>query len=828
MEDSDSDEEKRAIFGGPVNQIKAVYHEDDHIADVADPDEQGEIPRCVLSEHVVRGLLTRSLICQQTRTWPLLTNSQMEEIFIATKSLREGAFRRCPDRQFIPTSDIEMGDFYTINRQKTPSSRILKDSCTELTWNDREIAAKKLIDYVFPHLDELLKMFEGKLVAAGGAVFKSIVGCPFIDDVDLFFIDPAIERTDVSDEEKSEKASAFLVTVITALGELWFKGPSQGNDTPLRYGIDQNRAVYVMRNEFVTTVYLASDHGNIKYQFIHRIYPSVNSVLGGFDLDPAKVAYDGYRILAIEQGAWAAMAQTLIVDISRRSTSFEYRIQKYARLCHIVFPGLPRKTVPPYFYPRRSKAEVMELIGDKIASQKYYWGILNFNQQQLPDYNPCYGFVKGIRPIAKDEMHRLLSDLAREHGYRLDKCKLTPINLEFTGGEDQDSAYDDDDALEDQEMLIKVLRDLALENGYLFYYEGYKIMKEWKRHDMPDARSHNLAHLSLGDRVCILRLPMLEIRVNQPDAKNNSGRKTPWTVRPPKDPSIKYEMTDYGSESDVLIVDKPGMAPSDYADTTVWPQQMGIVNLTSLLSEHFKGVVSILCLKHSKTQIKAFTEEEQAALQAIESCIVDLDLSPITETAWTREVRIAAAVTKSLVNPQLGDVTALWEGKAKEALGCRDFVSFVHGMVFGADCNREMRRHSTSTQRREELVNDAFQKGRQRINANVDAVCKNLTGVRWILRNPGTQWTSSINPIVGNPRDWYGSYYRSWRTGFYAIEITLRLIRQREDNVLAQMEKNLFRRIVREIIWAYSFQSPSMEQLTGEAPSISEVHHADV
>lgn len=38
---------------------------------------------------------------------------------------------------------------------------------------------------------------------------------------------------------------------------------------------------------------------------------------------------------------------------------------------------------------------------------------------------------------------------------------------------------------------------------------------------------------------------------------------------------------------------------------------------------------------------------------------------------------------------------------------------------------------------------------------------KNSTNrqINWITKNPGTQLTSSFNPIIANPQDWYGSYY---------------------------------------------------------------------
>ena len=40
-------------------------------------------------------------------------------------------------------------------------------------------------------------------------------------------------------------------------------------------------------------------------------------------------------------------------------------------------------------------------------------------------------------------------------------------------------------------------------------------------------------------------------------------------------------------------------------------------------------------------------------------------------------------------------------------------------------------------------------------------VCLNTSELRWVTKNPGSQITGSFNPIVSNPKDWYGEYYTS-------------------------------------------------------------------
>lgn len=56
----------------------------------------------------------------------------------------------------------------------------------------------------------------------------------------------------------------------------------------------------------------------------------------------------------------------------------------------------------------------------------------------------------------------------------------------------------------------------------------------------------------------------------------------------------------------------------------------------------------------------------------------------------------------------------------------------------------------------------------------------NLIGIKWITENPGRQWTSSINPIIEDPRNWYGKHYIPVKTGIPTeIESCLRLARLR-------------------------------------------------
>jgi hypothetical protein len=69
----------------------------------------------------------------------------------------------------------------------------------------------------------------------------------------------------------------------------------------------------------------------------------------------------------------------------------------------------------------------------------------------------------------------------------------------------------------------------------------------------------------------------------------------------------------------------------------------------------------------------------------------------------------------------------------------------------------------------------------ERMATNIKKIIESgdLNFVKWITRNPGRQWTSSINPVVKDPRDWYGDVYRSFPTGLHDREVSMRFVYKR-------------------------------------------------
>lgn len=184
------------------------------------------------------------------------------------------------------------------------------------------------IAYRYPYSRELLIKFQDHLVAAGGAVMGACLNNGFHSDIDFFFYNLTIEE-----------ANVMRLEVINRLIELW----QQDNEKTAKF--------FIQRNEFVTTVRVETNWSeNYVYQFIHRIYPNIGLILGGFDLSISMLAYDGDNIYGVPLGFWSLQHRTIIVDTARRSTSFEHRLFKYHNkyFVNILFPGITEDIITEY------------------------------------------------------------------------------------------------------------------------------------------------------------------------------------------------------------------------------------------------------------------------------------------------------------------------------------------------------------------------------------------------------------------------------------------------------------------------------------------------
>ena len=240
-----------------------------------------------ITKKEITDLLTQDSYYRKLKQWPLLTSN---------KILIPNQIRYVDDVFYISSYSI----FTNIIDISTISFEINKD---------------------FPFINDLLSKFNGHLVACGGAIVKSIFKGNR-GDIDLFFYNLS-----------SYEADKMRIDAIEFLVNSWRKDFLNVN-------------FYIKRNEYTTTLYVITEDDDIhEYQFIHRIYPDISSIIGGFDLSICMVAYDGKEIYATPLGAWSIQNNYIIIDTKRRSTSFEHRLQKYKGRTGLIFPGISKQLV---------------------------------------------------------------------------------------------------------------------------------------------------------------------------------------------------------------------------------------------------------------------------------------------------------------------------------------------------------------------------------------------------------------------------------------------------------------------------------------------------
>ena len=93
----------------------------------------------------------------------------------------------------------------------------------------------------------------------------------------------------------------------------------------------------VERKEYVIELRLPQPYRRV--QIILRLYNSITHILTGFDLDCTCTAFDGKHVYASPRGLASLVTKTNIVDVTRRSPSYETRLWKYRGHFQVYFRG---------------------------------------------------------------------------------------------------------------------------------------------------------------------------------------------------------------------------------------------------------------------------------------------------------------------------------------------------------------------------------------------------------------------------------------------------------------------------------------------------------
>ncbi|KAJ6601282.1 ankyrin repeat protein [Mycena vulgaris] len=159
----------------------------------------------------------------------------------------------------------------------------------------------------------------------------------------------------------------------------------------------------------VRTKNTVSIHSQFPYrtiQIILRQYASPAEILVGFDVDAGCCLYDGSRVYASPRAIIAMMRQCNTIDETRRSSSYEIRLSKYAvRGFEIYYPSLKRGEVDPTIYERsltRIEGLARLLVLEKLANSDVRYTFLESRRTLRGRPNPLRRYNKRKRRLQGD------------------------------------------------------------------------------------------------------------------------------------------------------------------------------------------------------------------------------------------------------------------------------------------------------------------------------------------------------------------------------------------------------------------------------------------
>ena len=205
------------------------------------------------------------------------------------------------------TDEYEYGDYTIVNSARGKHKEFKINTSAEF------VAAFAKEFPSFPNMDNLF--------IAGGAVCNMIMnGCMINkdhpNDIDIFVYG-------LDEASAEERIYRFIKELVG------------------------KQSFHYIRTAKVITFYADCD----KYQIILRLYESKSQILHGFDIGSCAVGFDGKNILTTTLGAFAYKNRLNVLDLTRRSTTYETRLSKYMmrNKFGIVLTGIPKACIPEWF-----------------------------------------------------------------------------------------------------------------------------------------------------------------------------------------------------------------------------------------------------------------------------------------------------------------------------------------------------------------------------------------------------------------------------------------------------------------------------------------------
>uniref|UniRef100_A0A6C0C7L9 Uncharacterized protein n=1 Tax=viral metagenome TaxID=1070528 RepID=A0A6C0C7L9_9ZZZZ len=149
-----------------------------------------------------------------------------------------------------------------------------------------------------------------------------------------------------------------------------------------------------------------------KLQLIFRLYKTKSEILHGFDLGSSAVGFDGKQVFFTTLGKFCYEHSCNIIDTTRRSTTYECRLEKYFdRGFNIVLSKLDiTKLRTEYFAYQMKEVCILphfvfsysDIVGNKISLHKFYNKYSITSDYQLEDIDEYKSFSVNIYNLVND------------------------------------------------------------------------------------------------------------------------------------------------------------------------------------------------------------------------------------------------------------------------------------------------------------------------------------------------------------------------------------------------------------------------------------------
>lgn len=119
----------------------------------------------------------------------------------------------------------------------------------------------------------------------------------------------------------------------------------------MEYLVLMRGILQVIRTKNAVTI--ASKYPTRHVQIVLRLYQNISELVTGFDIDCACTLFDGSQVWANPRALASFVTQANVIDLTRRSPSYENRLAKYAHRGFEVYWGdMDRSRVDPTVFER--------------------------------------------------------------------------------------------------------------------------------------------------------------------------------------------------------------------------------------------------------------------------------------------------------------------------------------------------------------------------------------------------------------------------------------------------------------------------------------------